>query len=80
MCTMLDQRRRRWADIVQMLYKCFVFAGHGRAAGYDTDLGHARFIELTPVSSANYNPTEQLITSNHPQWPPEYHVIICLTH
>ena len=26
-CTMLDQRRRRWADIVQMLYKCFVFAG-----------------------------------------------------
>ena len=26
-CTMLDQRRRRWADGVQMLYKCFVFAG-----------------------------------------------------
>ena len=24
-CTMLDQRRRRWADVVQMLYKCFVF-------------------------------------------------------
>ena len=23
-CTMLDQRRRRWADVVQMLYKCFV--------------------------------------------------------
>ena len=23
---MLDQRRRRWADVVQMLYKCFVFA------------------------------------------------------
>ena len=27
-CTMLDQRRRRWADVVQMLYKCFVFAGN----------------------------------------------------
>ena len=27
-CTMLDQRRRLWADVVQMLYKCFVFAGH----------------------------------------------------
>ena len=27
MCTMLDQRRRRWAYVVQMLYKCFVFAG-----------------------------------------------------
>ena len=26
-CAMLDQRRRRWADVVQMLYKCFVFAG-----------------------------------------------------
>ena len=26
-CTMLDQRRRRWANIVQMLNKCFVFAG-----------------------------------------------------
>ena len=26
-CTMLDQRRRRWADVVQMLYKCFVLAG-----------------------------------------------------
>ena len=26
-CTMLDQRRRRWAYVVQMLYKCFVFAG-----------------------------------------------------
>ena len=25
--TMLDQRRRRWAEVVQMLCKCFVFAG-----------------------------------------------------
>ena len=24
---MLDQRRRRWAYIVYMLYKCLVFAG-----------------------------------------------------
>ena len=24
---MSDQRRRRWADVVQMLYKRFVFAG-----------------------------------------------------
>ena len=23
---MLDQRRRRWAGVVQILYKCFVFA------------------------------------------------------
>ena len=26
-CTMLGQRRRRWAAVVQMLYKCFVFTG-----------------------------------------------------
>ena len=25
--TMLVQRRRRWADVVQLLYKCFVFVG-----------------------------------------------------
>ena len=24
---MLDQRQRRWVDIVQMLYICLVFAG-----------------------------------------------------
>ena len=28
-CTMLVQRGRRWADIVQLFYKCFVFAGMG---------------------------------------------------
>ena len=26
-CTMLAQRRRRLADVVQVVYKCFVFAG-----------------------------------------------------
>ena len=26
-CAMFDQPRRRWADVVQMLYKWFVFAG-----------------------------------------------------
>ena len=30
--TMSDQRRRRWTDIVQMLYKYFVFAGHSLPA------------------------------------------------
>ena len=32
-CTMLVQRRRRWADVVQMLYKCFVFAGQADLLG-----------------------------------------------
>ena len=26
-CIMLDQRRTRWDDVVQMLCKCFVLAG-----------------------------------------------------
>ena len=26
--TMLAQRRRRWANVVEMLYKCCVFAGY----------------------------------------------------
>ena len=30
---MLDQRRRRWADVVQMLYKCFIFAGNSSWSG-----------------------------------------------
>ena len=25
---MLDKRRRRWADVVQILYKYFVFGGY----------------------------------------------------
>ena len=32
----MDQRRRRWADVVQMLYKCFVFAGMVLSATYYT--------------------------------------------
>ena len=31
---MLDERRRRLADVVQMLYKCFVFAGSHVNKGY----------------------------------------------
>ena len=36
--TMLDQRRRCWADVVQMLYKCFVFAGIASLRDYSTTL------------------------------------------
>ena len=27
-CTMMQQRRRRWADVGQMLCKCFVLTGN----------------------------------------------------
>ena len=30
---MLDQHPRRWADVVQILYKCFVFAGNSSWSG-----------------------------------------------
>ena len=30
---MLNQRRKRWADVVQMLYKWFVFAGNSSWSG-----------------------------------------------
>ena len=33
-CTMMDQRRKLWGDVVQMLYKCFVFAGRCESYGY----------------------------------------------
>ena len=37
-CRMLDQRRRRWADVVQMVYKCFGFAGmHLIGGDYDIE-------------------------------------------
>ena len=33
-CTLLVQRRRRWVDVVQMLYKCFVVAGQTVKIGH----------------------------------------------
>ena len=33
-CTTSAQRLRRWSDIVQMLYKCFVFIGMVCVSGY----------------------------------------------
>ena len=38
---MLDQRRRRCDDVVQMLYKCFVFAGTLAVVNL-SKLGHTR--------------------------------------
>ena len=32
--TMSAQRRKRWADVVQMLYKCFVFAWYSCPSDY----------------------------------------------
>ena len=40
--TMLDQRRRRWADVVEMLYKCFMFAGIASLPDYSTSCFNAR--------------------------------------
>ena len=37
-CTILDQRRRHWVDVVQMLYNCFVFAGYKSQNVGDSDV------------------------------------------
>ena len=39
---MLDQRRRRWADVVWMLYKCFVFTG--RSLGHTSEIQNDVFM------------------------------------
>ena len=54
-CTTLDQRRRRWADVVQMLYKCFVSAGI-LAYGHD---------ELSFQSDTNDGPAETIVGGSH---------------
>ena len=35
-CKTSAQRLRRWSNIVQMLYKCFVFAGMSLPSKHDT--------------------------------------------
>ena len=48
---MLEQRRRRWADVVQMLYKCFVFAGMSLFISGFLDFFKA---DKSPNESVNY--------------------------
>ena len=40
--TMLDKRRRRWDDVVQMLYKCFVFTAVFLTTSHATFLSFLR--------------------------------------
>ena len=46
---MLDQPRRRWANVVQMLYKCVVFAGVAMVVGTNETVPVV--IIVIPVSS-----------------------------
>ena len=46
---MLDQRRRRSADVVQMLYKCFVFAGEE----YFTNILHTH-VQIDELSGSSW--------------------------
>ena len=54
-CTMLAQRRRRWADVVQRLYKCFVFTGIDvtRPGGVVLYAPMERQIDVTAYFSSN---------------------------
>ena len=47
-CTMLDQRRRRWADVVQMLYKCFMFVGVVTSHGDSIATRRVDFVTESP--------------------------------
>ena len=54
-CTM---RRRRWAGVVQMLYKCFVFAGNSSWSGGD--------YKPTPTQCMlNVGPASTVLASRH---------------
>ena len=54
-------RRRRWAGVVQMLYKCFVFAGNSSWSGGD--------YKLTPTQcSLNVGPASPVLASRHSWW------------
>ena len=52
---MLAQRRRRWADVVQRLYKCFVFTGIDvtRPGGVVLYAPMERQIDVTAYFSSN---------------------------
>ena len=59
-CTVLGQRRRRWADVVQMLYKCLAerltayFASHAGVPGSsltDPACGFQKDILFFPLST-----------------------------
>ena len=51
-------RRKRWADVVQMLYKCFVFAGNSSWSGRD--------YKPTPTQCLlNVGPASPVLASRH---------------
>ena len=58
-CTMLDQRRRRWTSVVHMLYESFVFAGQicdpiWKKEVYVADINIGNFILTDPESTQNH--------------------------
>ena len=66
-CTM---RRRRWAGVVQMLYKCFVFAGNSSWSGGD--------YKLTPTRCLlNVGPASPVLASRHSVLMSTLFVTIC---
>ena len=65
-CTMLAQRLRRWPNIVQMSYKCFVFAGtfYRRCIRFFIQAWLIRSFRLTATTSQhwlNAVPTSQML-------------------
>ena len=62
-CTMLRQRRRRWAVVVQILYKCFVFARMGITCLSKMIFCHDQAHGKTTCTNFVQNLTQPFITS-----------------
>ena len=82
-CSRLDKRQRRWADVVQMLYKCFVFAGQGLVELYyigaqyadssqnRINILQARNLTLGSLMADTFKMAAiRLIRRTHSKWPP----------
>ena len=61
---MLDQRRRRWADVVQMLCKCFVFAGSSSWSGIAYCWRRLQ-ADTDPIYLLNVGPASPVLASIH---------------
>ena len=58
-CAMLVQRLRRWSNIAQMLYKCFVFLYiHNTPV---SDIRYAVLMDLLPNLPVYHNTTKMLL-------------------
>ena len=64
-CTMWDLRRRRWADVVQMLYECFAFARKSVLRSINVGLSLAHRLGRWPSIKPTLGPCSCLLRRDH---------------